>query len=325
MASLTQWTWSWVNAGSWWWTGRPGVLQSMGLKRVGHDWVTELNWTNGFSSSHVWMWKLDHNEGWALKNWCFWNLMLEKTLENILDSKEIKPVNPKGNQSWIYTGRTDAEGETPTLWPPDVKSWLIGKDPDAGKDWRQEKGAVEDKMVRYHHWLNGHEFEQTPGDSEGQGRLVCCSPWRCKGLDMTELLNNKGCYSEQKAKLGYLVSRGFWSLSAHFCQRAQNGTCFSLKRGHNREGQNREGHWGKPGEELRPLAPWMLPPAGFLTRSRWHPWMRNCDPNFTDQEALTGSGLEMIVRQLVTEPISVGMRMGTASALLQASLFAWRI
>ena len=100
---------------------------------------------------------------------------------------------------------------------------------------------------------------------------------------------------------------------------------FFLKRGHNREGQNREGHRGKPGEELRPFAPWILPPTGFFTRSRWHPWMRNCDPNFTYQEALTGSGLEMIVKQLVTEPISVGMRMGTASALLQASLFAWRI
>ena len=114
----------------------------------------------GFSSSHVWMWELDHREGWALKNWCFWAAELEKTLESPLGYKEIKLVNPKGNQSWIFIGRTDAEAETPILWPPDVKNWLIGKDPDAGKDWRQEeKGMTEDEMVGWHHGLNGHEFE----------------------------------------------------------------------------------------------------------------------------------------------------------------------
>jgi len=115
----------------------------------------------GFSSSHVWMWELDYEESWVPKNWCFWTVVLEKTLESPLDCKEIKPVNPKGNQSWIFTGGTDAESETPIPWPPDEKSWLIGKDLDAGKDWRQEqKGMREDRMAGWHHWLNGHEFEQ---------------------------------------------------------------------------------------------------------------------------------------------------------------------
>ena len=117
---------------------------------------------------------------WALKNWFFLIMVLEKTLESPLDSKEIKPVSPKGNQHTIFTGRTDAEAKAPILWPPDVKSWLTGKDPDAGKDWRQkEKGTTEDEMVGWHHWLNGHEFEQAPGDGKGQGSLVCCSPWGC--------------------------------------------------------------------------------------------------------------------------------------------------
>ena len=144
----------------------------------------------GFSSSHVWMWELDHKEVWALKNWCFWSVVLEKTLESPLDCTEIKPVNPKGNQHWIFIGRTDAEAETPILWSPDAKNWLTGKDPDAGKDWRQEdKGTTEDEMVRWHHWLNGHEFEQAPGGGDGQGGLACCSPWSCKESDMTEWLN----------------------------------------------------------------------------------------------------------------------------------------
>ena len=129
--------------------------------------------------------ELDHKEGWVLKKWCFRTVGLKKTLESPLDSK-IKPVTLKGNQPWIFTGRTDAEAEAPTLWPPDAKSQLIGKDPDAGKDWRQEeKGAAEDEMVGWHHWLNGHEFEQTPGDTEGQGSLACCSPWGHKQLDTT--------------------------------------------------------------------------------------------------------------------------------------------
>ena len=113
----------------------------------------------GFSSSHVWMWELGHKESWAPKNWCFWTVVLEKTLESPLDCKEIKLVNPKGNQSWIFIGKTDAE--SPILWPTNVKNWLTGKDPDAGKDWRQEeKGMTVDKMVGWHQWLNGHEFEQ---------------------------------------------------------------------------------------------------------------------------------------------------------------------
>ena len=112
----------------------------------------------GFASSHVQMWELDHKEGWAPRNWCFWTVGLEKTLESPLDCKEIKPVNPKGNQPWIFIGKIDAE--TPIFWPPDAKSQLIGKDLDAGKDWRQEeKGMTKEEMIRWHHWLNGHEFE----------------------------------------------------------------------------------------------------------------------------------------------------------------------
>ena len=118
------------------------------------------NQSYGFSSSHVWMWELDYKESWVPKNWCFWTVMLQRTLESPLDSKKIKPVHPKGNQSWIFIGRTDAKAETPILWPPDAKNWPIGKDPDAGKDWRQEeKGMTEGEMVGWHHWLNRHEFE----------------------------------------------------------------------------------------------------------------------------------------------------------------------
>ena len=142
----------------------------------------------GFSSSHVWMWELDLKESWALKNWCFWTVVLEKTLESPLDCKEIQPVHPKGNQSWIFIGRTDAE--TPTLWPPDMKNWLTGEDPDAGKDWRwEEKGLTEDEMVGWHHDLNEHEFEQALGFGDGQGSLACCSPWGHKESDITEWLN----------------------------------------------------------------------------------------------------------------------------------------
>ena len=137
------------------------------------------------------MWELDHKEGWLPKNWCFWIVVLEKTFESSLDSKEIKPISPKGNQPWIFIGRTDAKAEVPILWPPDVKSQLTGKDPDAGKDWRQEeKGATEDEMVGWHHGFNGHESEQTPGDSEGLGSLASSSPWGCKELDVTEWLDN---------------------------------------------------------------------------------------------------------------------------------------
>ena len=121
-------------------------------------------------------------------DWCFWTIVLKETLESPLDCKEIQPVNPKGNQSWIFTGRTDAE--TPILWPPDAKNWLTGKDPVAGKNWRQEeKGTTEDEVVGWHHHLEGHEFEQAPGVGDGQGNLVCCSPWGHKDSDMTEQLN----------------------------------------------------------------------------------------------------------------------------------------
>ena len=124
------------------------------------------------------MWELDHKEGWAPKKWCFQIMVLEKTLESPLNLKKIKPVNPKGNQSWLFIGRTDAEVETPVLWPPDGKDWLIGKDPDAGKDWRwEEKATTEDEMVGWHHWLNGHEFEQALRDGERQRSLACFSQW----------------------------------------------------------------------------------------------------------------------------------------------------
>ena len=130
-----------------------------------------------------------HKESWVLKNWCFWTVLLEKMLDSPLDRKEIKPVNPKGNQFWIFIGRTDAEAETPILWPPDAKG-LTGKDHDAGQDWRQEeKGMTEDEMVGWHHGLNGHGFEQDPGAGDGQGSLLCFSSWGHKELDMTEWLN----------------------------------------------------------------------------------------------------------------------------------------
>ena len=144
----------------------------------------------GFSSGRVWIWELDYKESWALKNWCFWTVVLEKTLESSLDCKEIQPVHLKGNQSWIFIGRTDVEAETLILWPPDAKNWLIEKDPDAGKDWRwEEKEKTEDEMVGWLHQLDGHEFEQALGVGDGQGSLACCSSWGCKESDTTEWLN----------------------------------------------------------------------------------------------------------------------------------------
>ena len=132
----------------------------------------------GFSSSHVWMWGLDHKEGWAPKNWYLQTVVLGMILKSPLDSKEIKPVNPKGNQPWIFIRRTDAEAKALIIWPANRKSRLIGKDPDAGKDWRrEEKGTTEDEMVGWYPWFNGHEFEHTLGDGKGQGSLACCSPW----------------------------------------------------------------------------------------------------------------------------------------------------
>ena len=144
----------------------------------------------GFSCGHVWMWELDYKESWVRKNWCFWTVVLEKTLESPLDCKEIQPVHPKGDQSWMFIGRTDVEAETPKFWPSVVKSWLMGKDPDAGKDWGQEeKRMIEDEMVGLHHLLDGHGFGWTPGGGDGQGGLACCYSWGRKELETTKRLN----------------------------------------------------------------------------------------------------------------------------------------
>ena len=142
-----------------------------------------------FPSSYAWMWELDYKEGWAPKNWWFWTMVLEKTLESPLDCKEIHPVHPKADQSWVFIGGTDAEAEIPILWPPDAKSWLTGEDPEAGKSLRREKkGTIEDDMVGCYHQVDGQEFEQAPGVGDGQGSLACCCPWGCKELDTTDWL-----------------------------------------------------------------------------------------------------------------------------------------
>ena len=147
------------------------------------------------------MWELSYKEGWTLKNWCFWIVVLGKTLAGPLDSKEIKPVNLKINQSWISIGRYDAEAEALILWPPDMKTWLLGKDPASGKDWRQkEKGMTENEMVGWHHWLSGHEFEQTLGDSKGQGSLAYYSPWvRRVGHDLVTEEFSRGISQTKEA------------------------------------------------------------------------------------------------------------------------------
>ena len=157
------------------------------IKKQRHHFADKRPYSQsyGFSSSHVQICELDHKEGWAPKNWCFPAVVLEKTLKSPLDCKEIQPVHPKGNESWIFIGRTDDEAETPVLWPPDVKGWLIGKDPVAGKDWGQvEKGATEDEMVEQNHQLNEHNFEQIPGDSGGQRSLACCMELQSVGQDL---------------------------------------------------------------------------------------------------------------------------------------------
>ena len=159
----------------------------------------------GFSSCHVWM--LDYKESWAQNNWCFWTVVLEKTLESPLDCKEIQQVNPKGNQSWIFIWRTNTEAETPIRWPPDAESWLIWKDPEAGKDWGlKEKETTENEMVRWHHQRNGHEFGRTPGVGDGQGSLACCGSWGRKESNTTEWLN----WTETVALL-------FWVLYPNLC------------------------------------------------------------------------------------------------------------
>ena len=157
------------------------------------------------------MWELDHKESWAPKNWCFWTVVLEKALVSPLDIKD-KPVNPKRNQPWIFIGRTDAEAEAPIMWPPDVKSWLIGKDSYVGKDWGQEeKQVTEDEMVGWHHLLNGHELEQIPGDSEEQGSLACCSPWGHKESGMTDwLIDNSTVVRSWESKMKPIFGVNKW-------------------------------------------------------------------------------------------------------------------
>ena len=162
------------------------------IKKQRHYFVNKCPSSQGygFSSGHVWMWELDYKESWAPKNWCFWTVVLEKTLESPLVFKETQPIHPKGDQSWVFIGRTNAEAETPILCSSNVKSWLIGKNPDAREDWMQEeKGMTEDEMVGWHHWLNGHGFGWTLGVGDGQGGLVCYSSWGCKESDTTEWLN----------------------------------------------------------------------------------------------------------------------------------------
>ena len=142
------------------------------------------------------MWELDCEEGWAPKNWCFWTVVLEKTLESPLDCKETLPVHSKGNQPWDFFGRNDTKAETPILWPPHVKSWLIGKDSDAGRDrGQEEKGTTEDEMAGWHHWLDGRESAWTLGVGDGQGGLACCDSWGLKELDMTKRLIWSDLYS----------------------------------------------------------------------------------------------------------------------------------
>ena len=160
----------------------------------------------GFSSGHVWMWELDCEESWAPKNWCFFffflTVVLEKAPESPLDCKEIQPIHSE-DQPWDFFGRYDAKAETPVLWPPHVKGWLIGKDSDAGRDWEQEeKGMTKDEMTGWHHWLDGHESEWTPGVGNGQGGLACCNSWGCKELDTTERLN----WTELMCKISWNIA-----------------------------------------------------------------------------------------------------------------------
>ena len=172
------------------------------------------------------MWELDHKESWYLKNWCFWTVVLEKTLERPLDCKEIQPVHPKENQSWRFTARSDAEVETPILWPPDAKSWLIWKDPDAGKDWGQEeKAMIEDDMVEWDHWLNAYEFVWSLRVGDGQGVLMSCGSWAHKELNMTEQLNWIEVVEYSFRFLSFFFSFGFlwfcfwWAVFLFFLRR----------------------------------------------------------------------------------------------------------
>ena len=166
------------------------------------------------------MLELDCEESWALKNWFFWTVVLEKTLESPLDCKEIQPVHSKGDQPWVFFGRNDAKAETPGLWPPHAKSWLIGKDSDAWRDWGQEeKGTTEDEMAGWHHRLDGHEFEWSPGDCDGQGGLACCNSWGRKESDTTERLN----WTEQQG-LAHIMLIELQDLEK--CDRLENSKWF---------------------------------------------------------------------------------------------------
>ena len=168
------------------------------------------------------MWELDCEESWAPKNWCFWTVVLEKTLESPLDCKEIQLVHPKADQSWVIIDGTDVEAETPILWPPDAKTWLIWEDPEAGKYWGQEeKGMTEDEMVRWHHRVSGHGFGWTLGVGDGQGGLACCSSWGCKELDTTERVN----WTELKILLNAIINVCLktrkievWQKATKFCK-----------------------------------------------------------------------------------------------------------
>ena len=159
------------------------------IKKQRHYFVNKgpSSQSYGFSSSPEWMWEFDYKESWALKNWCFWTVVLEKTLESSLDWKETQPVHPKLDQSWVFIGRTDVEAETPILWSPDAKSWLVGKDSDAGRDWgEEEKGTTEDEMVGWHHRHNGHGFGWTLGVGDGQADLAFCGSWGRKESNRTK-------------------------------------------------------------------------------------------------------------------------------------------
>ena len=183
------------------------------VKKQKHYFVNKgpSNQGYGFSSGPVWMWELDYKENWAPKTWYFWTVVLEKTLESPLDCKEVQPVHPKGDQSWVFIGRTDVEAETPILWPPDVKSWLIWKDPDAGKEWGQEeKGTTEDETVGWHHRFNGHGSGWTLEVSDGQGGLACCGSWGHKESDMTERLNWTDDFSSSQVWMWDLDPKEDW-------------------------------------------------------------------------------------------------------------------